>query len=254
MNERMQDRIAIITGASRGIGAATAEVFAREGAKVVIASRKQEALDEVAATINETYPDAVLARACHIGEPDQVAALVDWTLSELGLPDALVNNAATNPYFGPMLQTPETAWDKTFEVNLKGYFSMTREVAGRLVAQERPGSIVNVSSIAGLIGMPLQGVYSMTKAAILSMTRTLAVELGPSKIRVNAVAPGLVDTRLAEAITESSELSKFFTDRAPLHRIAQPGEVAEVILHLASEESSYMTGHVLPVDGGFTVA
>ena len=251
----VQGKIAIVTGGSRGIGLATAHALAEAGATVVIASRKQATLDEAAAQLNEALgAERVLARACHMGEREAIEGLVAWCEETVGLPDILVNNAATNPYFGPMLDTPDAAWDKTFEVNLRGYFEATRAVATRLKDAGRPGSIINVTSIMGQLAAPAQGVYGMTKAAIISMTKTLAVELGHDQIRVNAIAPGLVDTRFAATLTSSPELSAFFTDRAALHRFGLPHEIAGAAVFLASDASTFITGQTLTVDGGFTIA
>lgn len=252
---RLEDKIAIVTGGSRGIGAAIAEAFAREGAQVVIASRKQEGLDETAAEINAKGLDGTVhPRACHVGHLDQIEELIDWTVDELGLPNVLVNNAATNPHFGPLIDADEAAWDKTFEVNLKGYFHMAQRVIRRLMNADKPGSIINVTSVAGMNAAPMQGVYGMTKAAVISMTKTLAVELGGANIRLNAIAPGLVDTRFASVLVNNEDLRSFFTDRAALKRYAQPEEIAGAAVYLASDESSYTTGQTIAVDGGFTIA
>ncbi|HAA57796.1 MAG TPA: short-chain dehydrogenase [Myxococcales bacterium] len=253
MADRLKEKVAIVSGGSRGIGACIARSFAREGAKVVITSRKQEALDETAASINEAYPGRVIPKACHIGHLDQIESFMKWVNEEVGQPTILVNNAATNPYFGPMLGISEGAWDKTFDVNLRGYFEMTRSVAQALLDSQTPGSIINVSSVAGIKAAPFQGVYGMTKAAILSMTKTLSLELGEAGIRVNAVAPGLVDTKLASAIVSSDEMTEMFTQRTALKRYAQPEELAEIFVYLASDEASYVTGQTFCVDGGFTI-
>src|SRR5262245_65300126 len=175
---RLQGKVALVTGGSRGIGAAIAHAFAKEGAKVVIASRKAPELEATAAKINAEHPNSVFARACHTGQPAAIVELVDWIEKEVGVVDVAVNNAATNPHFGPLLSVEWSMWDKTFEVNLKGYFEVARQVAKRLIDKNRPGSIINIASIAALRAAPMQGLYGMTKAAIVSMTQTLALELG----------------------------------------------------------------------------
>jgi len=243
----------LVTGGGRGIGRAITEAFAAEGARVVIASRKQEALDAAAAEVNAQYPDAVVGRACHLGHTAQITALVEWIRDNVGQVDVLVNNSATNPYFGPMLGVQESAWDKTFEVNLKGPWELTRALAGNWLEENRRAAVVNVASIAGLGAAPLQGVYGMTKAAMISMTQTLAYEWGTTGIRVNAIAPGLVETRLAAAIVQSDDLATQFNERTALKRHAQPVEMAGVVVYLASDESSFVTGQVYRVDGGYNL-
>jgi NAD(P)-dependent dehydrogenase (short-subunit alcohol dehydrogenase family) len=251
---KLESKTAIVTGGSRGIGAAIARRFAQEGANVVIASRKQESLDAKAAEINAEFDEErVYARACHTGDASQIEGLVEWTTDRLGIPTVLVNNAATNPYFGPMLDVEWPAWDKTFEVNVKGYFEMTRQIARRLIAAEVGGSIVNVSSINGVKAAPLQGVYSMTKAAVISMTQTLAQELGHAGIRVNAVCPGLVETRFASIMVNTPEMSGRYTDRAPLGRWAQPDEITGLVAYLGSDDASYVTGQHWVIDGGYLI-
>jgi NAD(P)-dependent dehydrogenase (short-subunit alcohol dehydrogenase family) len=252
MSGRLEGRIALITGGSRGIGAAIGAAMAREGAAVVLTSRKQPALDETARAIRDEIPGAtVYARACHVGKEEDRDALMAWLDAEVGAADILVNNAGTNVFFGPMLDVDWAAWDKTFEVNLKGPFALSRDVAKRLIAAGRPGSIVNVASVLGQGASPLQGVYGMTKAAIISMTQTLAFEWGGVGIRVNAIAPGLVDTRLAAALVHNKPVVQQFTSRAGIRRVAEPEEMAGAVVFLASDEARYVTGSVINVDGGY---
>jgi len=250
----LENKVAIVTGASRGIGEAIARCFAANGAKVVIAARKIESLTAVAESIG---PQA-FAVAAHTGKQDDCTRLVAAAVEKFGKVDILVNNAATNPYFGPMVDIDEGAWDKTFEVNTKGYFWMTREVVKHLRSREAAGqvvggSIIHVASVAGLIASPLQGVYAMTKAAILSMTKTLAYELAANKIRVNAIAPGFVDTKFAAAVLKNDTLLEEVLRMTPLKRYAQPEEIAGGALYLASDSASYLTGHTLVIDGGMTI-
>ena len=246
----LEGKVAIVTGASRGIGEAIARTFAAHGAKVALVARKAEALEGVASSLGES----ALAIPAHTGREDDCRRIVAETIARFGKVDVLVNNAATNPHFGPMLTVSEAQWDKTFEVNVKGYFWLTREVAQHLVSRGAGGSIVNVASIMGLNAAPLQGCYGMTKAAVIAMTKTLALELGSAKIRVNAIAPGLVETKFASAIVDSPDLAKTIVDRTPVGRVGQPDEIAGVALYLASDAASFHTGQTLVVDGGFTIA
>ena len=250
----LEGKVAIVTGGSRGIGEAIARTFAAHGARVVVASRKVEGVQAVAESIASEHGEGrALAVAAHTGKEDECVRLVRETVARFGKVDVLVNNAGTNPYFGPMLEADMSAWDKTFEVNLKGYFWCAREVARDCIARSAPGAIVSVASVAGLMASPLQGIYAATKAAVVSMTKTLAVELAPSKIRVNAIAPGFVDTRLASAILKNDELLKHVLSRTPLGRYGTPDEIAGGALYLASDAASFLTGHTLVIDGGMTI-
>jgi NAD(P)-dependent dehydrogenase (short-subunit alcohol dehydrogenase family) len=250
----LEGKVAIVTGGSRGIGEAIARTFVAHGARVVIASRKVEGVQAVAESIGKEHgADRVLAVAAHTGKEDECLRLVATTVEKFGKVDVLVNNAATNPYFGPMLNAEMGAWDKTFEVNLKGYFWCAREVAKHCIGRDAAGSIVSITSVAGLMGTPLQGVYAATKAAVISMTKTLAIELAPSKIRVNAIAPGFVDTRLASAILKNDELLAHVLAKTPMRRYGTPDEIAGGALYLASDTASFLTGHTLVIDGGMTI-
>jgi NAD(P)-dependent dehydrogenase (short-subunit alcohol dehydrogenase family) len=246
----LEGKVAIVTGASRGIGESIARAFAANGAKVVVASRKIEGVTAVAESIGAN----AVAVAAHTGREEDCIRLVATAIEKLGKVDVLVNNAATNPYFGPMLDADMGAWDKTFEVNTKGYFWMTREVAKHLRAREAPGSIINMASVAGIVASPLQGIYAMTKAAVISMTKTFAYELAANKIRVNAIAPGFVDTRFAAAVLKNDALLDEVLRITPMKRYAQPDEIAGAALYLASDSASYLTGQAIVIDGGMTIA
>jgi NAD(P)-dependent dehydrogenase (short-subunit alcohol dehydrogenase family) len=250
----LEGKVAIVTGGSRGIGEAIARTFAAQGARVVVASRKAEGVEAVANSIAKLHgADRALAVAAHTGKEEEAVRLVREAIGRFGKVDVLVNNAGTNPYFGPLLNADNSAWDKTFEVNLKGYFWCAREVARHAIGREAPASIVNVASVAGLVASPMQGVYSMTKAAVIAMTTTLAVELAKSKIRVNCIAPGFIDTRLASAILKNDELLKHVLERTPMGRYGTPDEIAGGALYLASDAASFVTGHTLVIDGGMTI-
>jgi NAD(P)-dependent dehydrogenase (short-subunit alcohol dehydrogenase family) len=248
----LNDKVAIVTGASRGIGEAIARTYAQAGAKVVLASRKLDGLKEVEAKIAAAGGEA-FSVACHTGAEEQIEHLFRSAVERFGQVDVLVNNAATNPYFGPMMNVEMAAWEKTFEVNVKGYFWTSRALVRHLLARRAPGAIVNVASVAGQMAMPLQGVYAMTKAAVISMTKTLAMELGTEGIRVNAIAPGLVETKFAAALTTSDEISRTVREKMALKHFAQPEDIAGLALLLASDQSRYMTGECVVIDGGWTL-
>ncbi len=243
-------KVAIVTGASRGIGEAIARRFAKNGAKVVIAARKQESLDAVAASIKEAGGEAFPV-ACHTGKLEMIEALYVKVMEKFGRVDILVNNAATNPYFGPLLGVTEGIFDKTFEVNTKGYFFMAQKAAA-IMAEQGAGSIVNIASIAGMVSPPFQGVYGMTKAAVLLMTRAFAGELGEAGVRCNAICPGLTETKFAKVLIETDEIYEMAVSQIPMKRHAQPDEIVGAALYLASDASSYTTGATITIDGGHT--
>jgi len=244
----LNDKVILITGASRGIGEAIARACVEQGARVVLASRKQADLDRVAGALG----DRALAVACHTGKPEDVDGLFAKAVERFGRVDGAVNNAATNPYFGPLVDTPDAAVDKTFEVNVRGYLHVARAFVRHARTRDGGGAIVNLASVAGLRAAPMQGIYGATKAAVISMTQTLAFELGGSKIRVNAIAPGLVETKFAAAIVGNPTLRDHVVNRTPLLRHAQPAEIAGGAVYLLSDAASFTTGTVLVVDGGLT--
>lgn len=245
----LKDKVIVVTGASRGIGEAIARAAIDAGAKVVLASRKQADLDRVAGALPS---DRVLAVACHTGKAEDVEALFAKALDKFGRVDGAVNNAATNPYFGPLLDTPDAAIDKTIEVNVRGYLYVARAFVKHARSRDGGGSIVNIASVAGTRAAPMQGIYGATKAAVISMTQTLAFELGSSKIRVNAIAPGLVETKFASAIVQNPMLRDHVVNRTPLQRHAQPAEIAGAAVYLLSDAASFTTGSLMVVDGGLT--
>jgi len=252
MAGRLEGRRAIVTGGTRGIGEAIAAALLAEGAQVVVSSRKPDGVAAAVARLSDAAPGRVQGVACNMGRLEEVLALYGSASAALGgAPDILVNNAATNPYFGPMMGLEFAAWDKTFDVNLKGPFALTRAFAQGRTDADGPGSVINISSIYGQHAAPFQGMYGMTKAALISLTQTLAAELAASDIRVNCIAPGLIETRFSKAITSNDDFVSMYTERAALGRVGSPEDIAGAAVWLASEASSFMTGQTLTVDGGY---
>ncbi|MEM9532273.1 MAG: glucose 1-dehydrogenase [Pseudomonadota bacterium] len=247
MEPRFEGRVALVTGASRGIGRAIAEGLAAEGAHVVLTSRDADSLAAVAEAIKSAGGQASVI-PCHVGRTEEIDALMDEISKERGRLDCLVNNAGTNPYFGPAADAEPWAFDKTFEVNLKGpYFLSARAV--ELMKQNGGGAIVNVASIEGLSPARHHLLYAMTKAAMVSMSEGFAKEYGADGIRVNTVCPGVVETRLAKALTDSPMVQKWLST-IPAGRHAQPSEMVQGVLYLLSDGASYTTGSTLTMDGG----
>ena len=245
---QLKDKVAIVTGGSRGIGKSTAEVFAREGATVVICGRKQTTLEEAAASIG-SVAGRIVPMACHVGKLEELQRLVDTTTREFGKIDIVVNNAATNIAQGPAIEMDDAQFDKMVEVNLKSAYRLTRLVAKGMCARGS-GSIINIASIAGMRPQYHGLLYSMTKAALIMMTQSYAVELGPQGVRVNAIAPGLVQTVLSEYYWKDEGRYQQAMSHQPIRHLGQPPEIAEVALLLASDASSYLTGQTIVVDGG----
>jgi len=241
-------KVVLITGASRGIGEAVANAFCELGAEVVLTSRRQDALDKVAGNLQGKAGKAC-ALACHVGKEEDRKKLVDEIIKRFGKIDVLVNNAGTNPIFGPAMNADQTAWDKIFEVNLKGPFFLSKLVAEKM-AEKGTGAIVNVASLAGIKPMMGLGIYSISKAGLLMLTRVLAAELGEKGIRVNAVAPGIIKTKFSEALWKNDFIRKVVEQSSALGRLGEPEDVVGAVVFLASPAAKYITAQMIIVDGG----
>jgi dehydrogenase/reductase SDR family protein 4 len=244
----LEGKVAIVTGGSRGIGQAIAEGYAEMGAKVVLASRKAEALEEVRKGI-ETAGGEAFVIPTHMGDMEGINRLVQGTLDKYGTIDILVNNAATNPIFCSTGEVEEPAFDKIMEVNVKGVFFLTQQV-GKVMCDKGSGSVVNVSSEAAFCPTPFLGVYSISKSAVNMLTKVFAQEWGMKGVRVNAIAPGLVKTHFSEALWGNEAILQTAIGSIPLGRMAEPEEMVGLAIYLASDASAYMTGQVILIDGG----
>ena len=247
----LSGKIALVSGASRGIGEAIARLLAQHGAHVIVSSRKIEDCTAVAEAIQAAGGSAE-AHACHVGNMEDITAIFEHIQSAHGRLDICVNNAATNPYFGHVLDTDLGAYNKTVEVNVRGYFFMSIE-AGKLMRDNGGGAIVNTASINALQPGPMQGIYSITKAAVVSMTKTFAKECGGMGIRCNALLPGLTKTKFAGALFDNDDIYKVALQGIPMGRHAEPEEMAGTVLYLVSDASSYTNGECIVVDGGMTL-
>ena len=245
-------QVAVITGSSRGIGRSSAELLAKLGAKVVISSRKADACHEVADGIRKAGGDAHVI-ACNISRHDEVKALVEGTTKHYGKVDILVCNAAVNPYYGPLLDIKDEAFDKIMNSNVKSNIWLCSLAIPQMAARAK-GSVIIISSIGGLRGSTVIGAYGISKAADFALCRSLAGEWGPQGVRVNCVAPGLVKTDFARALWEDEERLKRRCATTPLRRIGEPDEIAGAVAYLASDASTFMTGQTIVIDGGVTTA
>jgi NAD(P)-dependent dehydrogenase (short-subunit alcohol dehydrogenase family) len=246
----LSNKTALITGASRGIGEEIARVLASYGADVIVSSRRIDGCQAVADSITESGGSAS-AFPCHVGNMEDVTAIFAHIRESHGKLDILVNNAATNPYYGHILDTDLASFQKTVDVNVRGYFFMSVE-AGKLMRDNGGGAIVNTASVAGVQPSPGQGIYAVSKAAVINMTRAFAGECGEYNIRVNAILPGLTETKFAGALFDNPEFYNEAVRAIPLKRHATPAEMAGVVLMLVSEVGSYVNGECITVDGGLT--
>jgi NAD(P)-dependent dehydrogenase (short-subunit alcohol dehydrogenase family) len=248
----LTDKVAIITGSSRGIGKAIAERMAEHGAKVVVSSRKQDACDAVAEAINTRHPRAAIAVAANISDKAGLQHLVDETRRAFGRIDILVCNAASNPYYGPMDGIADEQFQKILTNNIVANHWLIAMVAPEMRTR-KDGAIVIISSIGGLRGTAVLGAYGISKAADMQLARNLAHEFGPDNVRVNCIAPGLIRTDFARALWENPETLKRSTQGAPLRRIGEPDEIAGAAVFLASPAGSFVTGQTIVIDGGQTI-
>ncbi len=246
----LKDKNAIITGATRGIGLAIAQGFLESGATVTLCGRKQEGIDEALETLAE-HRDNVQGISAHVGQPDDLERLVDQAGSRFGNVNVLVNNAGTNPYYGPIVDSEDWAWDKTMEVNLKGPYMLSKRVARKMI-DAGSGSIVNIASVAGLTSFEEQGIYSTSKAGLIMLTKVLARELGSAGVRANCICPGVIKTRLSRALWEDEAEQESASLKA-LGRVGDTGEIVGAAIYFASEASSFTTGSVLQIDGGMVI-
>lgn len=245
-------QVAVITGSSKGIGRSIAEIMARMGAKVVVSSRKADACQEVAAGIQKAGGDATVI-PCHIGRREDCEGLIKGAIAKYGRVDALVCNAAVNPYFGPLSGISDDQWDKIMESNIRSNLWLANLAAPGMI-ERGGGSITIVSSIGGLKGSAKLGAYGVSKAADFGLTRALAVELGPRNVRVNAIAPGLVKTDFARALWEDKANLEKRLVNSPLKRIGDPEDIGGIAAFLASKAAAFITGQVIVADGGVTIA
>ena len=243
----LKGKVALVTGGSRGIGKASALALAEAGADVVVSSRKIADLEPVAEEITAKGVKGV-AIAAHNAKVEDSKALMDQVMEKFGRIDILMNNAGTNPYYGPLMEQDEKTWDVTFNVNLKGLFFLS-QLAAKQMKKQGGGSIINVSSIGGLRAGEL-GSYCVTKAGVVMLTEVMAKEWGQFNIRVNAIAPGIIKTRLSEALWKDPVVNKAAISQIPLMRLGESEEIAGAVLFLASDAGSYTTGATIVVDGG----
>lgn len=247
----LSGKVAIVTGASKGIGAAIARMMGGLGASIVLSSRREAAVNELASTFRSEGIDAIGVEA-HMGDMNQISRLAERTIQQFGGIDIVVNNAAINPSFGPLLDADMQAFDKILQVNLKGPIELARLCHASMKAKGG-GSVINISSIEGLTPGHGLGMYGISKAALISATKVMAREWGIDKIRANVICPGLVDTKFSEALTSNEKILKMVMTRQALPMLASPEDIAGLACFLASDASAFCTGGVYTADGGFTI-
>ncbi|MEE3371273.1 MAG: SDR family oxidoreductase [Planctomycetota bacterium] len=247
----LRGKNAIITGATRGIGLAIARGFLARGATVTLCGRRSEGIEQALAELAD-YEAQVCGRCAHVGKQEDLRELVKQAESRFGPVNLLVNNAGTNPYYGPLLESEEWAWDKTMDVNLKGPYLLSKMVANQMTSGAS-GSIINMGSVAGLTAMPMSGLYSVSKAGLIMLTKALARELGAQGIRVNCICPGVIKTRFSEALWKEESAAVTSASQKALGRVGVPDEVVAAAVYFASDASSFTTGAVLQVDGGMVL-
>lgn len=247
----MNNKNALVTGATRGIGLAIAKAFLDAGATVTLCGRKQEGVDAALAELTSAA-DRVQGVVAHVGSPEDVSQLLQAAEAKFGPVNVLVNNAGTNPYYGPIVDSEDWAWDKTMDINLKAPYVLSKHVAKSMIAHGG-GSIINIASVAGLTASPMQGIYSVTKAGLIMLTRVMARELGRSKIRVNCICPGVIKTKLSEALWNDPKTEKASAAMKALGRVGETEEIAGAAVYFASEASSFTTGAILQIDGGMVI-
>lgn len=244
-------KVALVTGASKGIGAAIAHALAELGASVVVSSRKQDAVDTVAGEIAEAGGEAS-AIAAHAGDLEQVRGLVDATVERYGRLDVVVNNAATNPVFGTLEETDEAVFDKIMNVNVQGPLELGKR-ALPVMREQGGGSVINISSVGGLRPESMLGLYSVSKGALISLTKVMAKEWGEHGVRANAICPGLIKTKFSEALWSNEELVAENLEQQPIKRLGEPEDMAGLACFLASDAAAYCTGSVYVADGGLII-
>lgn len=245
----LKGKVAIVTGASKGIGEAIARLYVQQGAKVVINSRKQDSLDEIVSNINNKH-DSIFGVAGQVGDLNDCKKIVDATLAQFGRIDILVNNAAANPVFGPVENTDDRAFQKIMDVNVRAPFEL-----GKLCLPEMKknggGAVINISSIGGVKPEQMLGIYSVSKAALISLTKVMAAEWGKYNVRANVICPGLIQTKFSEALWSNEAILKNMLKQVPLGRMGQSEEIAALALFLASSEAGYCNGSIFVADGGY---